>query len=186
MTGTLATPISARLRSGEALADRILRVDHGGEHGAVNIYRAQALICAWRAPDMVAELHEFQIHEMGHREVFAAELLRRGVRQGLGYVLLGCGGFLLGLVTGLLGRAAIAATTHAVERVVLRHLSAQLDYLRDRDEAAYRAVKSILSDEQSHHDRAAVLVRRGTFWPRLVEPVVAAATEAVIWIGMHR
>jgi 3-demethoxyubiquinol 3-hydroxylase len=48
----------------------------------------------------------------------------------------GVGGFALGLVTGLCRRAAIAATTVAVEAVVLRHLEAQIAALASVDLAA--------------------------------------------------
>ncbi len=182
----MTATISARLKKGEPLANRILRVNHGGEHGAVNIYRAQTLVCRWRAPELVAELEEFQRHEEIHRSTFAAALYERGVKQGFGFVLCAVGGFALGCITALLGRSAIAATTCAVERVVLRHLKEQLEFLRTGDPAAYLIVSSIVEDEQSHHDRAALAAARGGFWRAIIEPVVAASTEAVIWIGMHR
>jgi ubiquinone biosynthesis monooxygenase Coq7 len=89
-------------------------------------------------------------------------------------------------MTGLIGRSAVAATTYAVERVVLRHLSEQLEYLRDEDRRAYAIVESIIAEEQMHHDLALAGARNGKFWPLVVPPVVTAATEFVIWIGMHR
>ena len=186
VTRAATAPISARLKKGEPLANRILRVDHGGENGAVNIYKAQAFVCAWRAPDLVQELRHFRAHEERHREIFAAELRARGVRQGIGYRLCGLGGYVLGLVTGLIGRSAVAATTYAVERVVLRHLREQLDYLRNEDSKAYAAVESIFAEEQMHHDLALADARGSRFWPAIVTPIVTAATELVIWIGMHR
>lgn len=181
-----AVAISARLRKGEPLANRILRVDHGGEHGAVNIYAAQAFVCAWRAPYLVAELRIFRAHEERHRALFAAELQARGVCQGFGFHLCALGGYVLGLITGLIGRSAITSTTYAVERVVLRHLREQLEYLRDQDHKAYAIVASIVAEEQMHHDLALADARRGKLWPVIVTPVVAGATEFVIWIGMHR
>jgi ubiquinone biosynthesis monooxygenase Coq7 len=114
----------------------------------------------------------------------AKELARRGRPRCRSYFLCGIGGYALGLVTGLCGRASIAATTVAVERVVLRHLDEQLKTLRDVDAAAVSAIKSILHDEQTHHDRAALEPSQGIFWPRILRPVVGAATEAVIWLGM--
>jgi 3-demethoxyubiquinol 3-hydroxylase len=183
---TQVQAINARLKKGEPLANRILRVDHGGEHGAVNIYKAQAFICAWRASDLVDQLKIFRAHEERHRDLFADELRQRGVRQGIGFRLCGLGGYVLGLITGLIGRSAVAATTYAVERVVLRHLSEQLDYLRDEDRGAYAIVQSIVAEEQMHHDLASVGARRGRFWPLIMIPVVSAATEIVIWVGMHR
>jgi len=47
-----------------------MKVDHAGEHGAVNIYRAQLLACRWRRSDITSELREFLDHEMRHREIF--------------------------------------------------------------------------------------------------------------------
>jgi ubiquinone biosynthesis monooxygenase Coq7 len=165
-------------------ADRVLKVNHAGEHGAVNIYRGQRLACAWRDEKLQRELEEFRAHEERHRAIFAAELERRGVRRCRGYWLCGLGGFLLGVTTGLCGRASIAAVTVAVERVVLRHLEVQLRELDGVDPAAHAAVAAIIDDERNHHDRAAQEPRQGIFWPRVIRPTVSAVTELVIWTGM--
>jgi ubiquinone biosynthesis monooxygenase Coq7 len=165
-------------------ADRILKVNHAGEHGAVNIYRGQRLVCFWRAEALRRVLDEFRAHEERHRAIFAAELERRGVRRCRSYWMCGLGGFLLGLTTGLCGRASIAAVTVAVERVVLRHLEMQLREFDGVDPAAHAAVASILEDERAHHDRAAQEPRQGIFWPRVLKPAVSAATELFIWTGM--
>lgn len=167
-----------------AHADRILKVNHAGEHGAVNIYRGQRLVCFWRDEALKRELEEFRAHEERHRAVFAAELQRRGVRRCRSYWACGLGGFLLGVTTGICGRASIAAVTVAVERVVLRHLEMQLRELEGVDAAAHAAVAAIIDDERTHHDRAAQELRQGIFWPRLIRPTVSAATELVIWTGM--
>jgi ubiquinone biosynthesis monooxygenase Coq7 len=165
-------------------ADRILKVNHAGEHGAVNIYRGQRLVCFWRDAALKRELEEFHAHEQRHREIFAAELARRGLRRCRSYWLCGAGGMLLGLTTGICGRASIAAVTVAVESVVLRHLELQLVELDGVDAAAHAAVASIVEDERAHHDRAAQEPRQGIFWPRLIRPAVSAVTEFVIWTGM--
>ncbi len=39
--------------------DRILKVNHAGEHGAVSIYTGQLMLARMRATSMVAELAEF-------------------------------------------------------------------------------------------------------------------------------
>ena len=165
-------------------ADKILKVNHAGEHGAVNIYRGQRLVCFWRDEELKRDLEEFRAHEERHRAIFAAELERRGVRRCRSYWLCGLGGFLLGITTGICGRASIAAVTVAVERVVLRHLEQQLRELEGVDAAAHAAVTSILDDERAHHDHAAQETRQGIFWPRILRPTVSAATEFVIWTGM--
>jgi ubiquinone biosynthesis monooxygenase Coq7 len=167
------------------LGGRVIKVDHAGEHGAVNIYSAQILLARLTAPSLVPELREFRQHELRHRAIFQKELLRRGVRRCRSYILCGIGGFVLGLVTGLFGRGAIAATTVAVERVVLRHLQEQLEALRALDAPAVAAISSIVDEEQEHHDRAAVQALASRAWLAMLAPLVAASTELVIWTGMR-
>lgn len=166
-------------------ADRVLKVNHAGEHGAVNIYAGQIFVARLTARAIVEELRVFKSHEERHRAIFGAELLRRGRPRCRSYVLCGLGGYVLGLLTGILGHRAIAATTVAVERVVLRHLAHQLSVLGGRDAAATAAISSIVEDEQHHHDRSALHSQAGGFWPAVLAPVVSASTEVVIWTGMR-
>jgi 3-demethoxyubiquinol 3-hydroxylase len=179
------TEIAARRVSNETLTDKILKIDHAGEHGAVNIYRGQILVCRLMRWDMLAELVEFQSHEERHRSLFQAQLRERGQRRCRSYHFCGVGGLLLGVVTALLGKAAIAATTLAVESVVLKHLRQQLDYLRGTDVRAFNAISSIVAEEQVHHDRSALIAAQGRVWPCIVVPIVTASTELVIWLGMR-
>lgn len=169
----------------EEFASRVLKVNHAGEHGAVNIYAGQVFLARITAPSTVAELIEFKSHEEKHRAIFWEELQRRKRHRCKSFWLCGIGGFALGLVTGLFGRRAIAATTVAVERVVLRHLEQQLVLLADKDDAASKAIASIVTEERRHHDRSASHLALDRFWSRILSPMVSACTEAVIWIGMR-
>jgi 3-demethoxyubiquinol 3-hydroxylase len=171
--------------TGSSLGDRIIKVNHAGENGAISIYSGQIALARFTAPHMVAELEEFRSHERKHRAIFEAELQRRGRPRCRSYWLCGVGGYALGLVTGLFGTSAIAATTVAVERVVLRHLEQQLVVLRGIDRPAVTAISAIVSEEKQHHDQSAVHELAGGFWPRVLKPVVSASTEAVIWLGMR-
>ena len=177
--------ISARLKAGETLGDRVMKVDHAGEHGAICIYRAQRWFARWRAPDMVEELSGFLAHERRHRDLFGAELARRGRRRCRSWHLCGLGGFVLGAVTGLCGRRAIAATTVAIETVVLRHMHEQVAELSATDPAAAATLREVIADEQEHHDLSDRRLARPGRWPKLINPIVSASTEAVIWLGMR-
>jgi len=167
------------------IGSRIIQVDHAGEFGAIAIYTGQIFMARLFARGLVPELIEFRSHERGHRAIFGAELTRRGRSRCKSYLLCGLGGLVLGLVTGLLGRSAISATTVAVEGVVLRHLEQQLIDLRGIDEAAVLAISAIVMEERLHHDQAASHVVESSLWSRLLNPVVSSATEAVIWLGMR-
>lgn len=166
------------------LPGRLIKVNHAGEHGAVNIYRAQSLVCRLTAPDLVPKLREFQRHEEGHRERFRAYLQQHRVRRCRSFHFCGAGGYVLGFLTALFGRSAVAATTVAVERVVLRHLENQLQQLAGLDRAAYTAVAAIISEEQEHHDSANLEELQGRLWPGVIMPIVSGATELVIWLGL--
>jgi ubiquinone biosynthesis monooxygenase Coq7 len=168
-----------------ALGDRVMKVDHAGEQGAVCIYRGQRWIASLFAPSLVPELAETQAHEERHRAIFAAELSRRGVGRCRSYVLCAAGGTVLGIVTALFGRRAIAATTVAVERVVLRHLEEQRASLRAIDPAAVTAIDSIAREEAAHHDDALRALGQPTRLLRLLMSSVSMSTEAVIWLGMR-
>jgi 3-demethoxyubiquinol 3-hydroxylase len=167
------------------LGNRILKVNHSGENGAIHIYAGQIFMARFTAPSMVMELREFKSHEEKHRAIFQEELEQRGRARCKSYLLCALGGYLLGLVTGLFGRPAIAATTVAVEHVVLRHLKHQLVVLAGKDESAVQAITKIVAEEQQHHDQSASHLVKSRFWPKLLTPIVAASTESVIWLGMR-
>lgn len=177
--------LAARLKPGETLGDRVMKVDHAGEHGAICIYRAQRWFARWRAPEMVSELDDFLAHERGHRARFGEQLERRNQPRCRSYFWCGLGGFVLGAFTGLAGRQAIAATTVAIERVVLRHMNEQVESLSGVDESAATTLRQIIAEEQEHHDLSAVRVMPGGLWAKLIDPVVSASTEGVIWLGMR-
>lgn len=167
------------------LGHRILKVNHAGENGAVHIYAGQIFVARFTAPSLVTELREFKSHEEKHRGIFQEELARRGRPRCKSYWLCAVGGYVLGLVTGLFGRPAIAATTVAVERVVLSHLTRQLSALAGKDEPAVLAISRIVAEEQQHHDQSAAHLMEGRFWPKVLTLVVTASTESVIWLGMR-
>ena len=167
------------------LGSRILKVNHAGEHGAVNIYSGQILIARFTARSMLSELIEFRAHEQRHRSIFWVELQRRDRPRCKSYWLCGIGGYTLGVITGLFGSRAIAATTVAVERVVLRHLEQQISLLSDRDPSVVIAINSIIQEEWLHHNQSALHVDADSFWYRVLSPIVSASTEVVIWLGMR-
>lgn len=178
-------PIAARLNQGETLGDRIMKVNHAGEHGAICIYTAQRWFARWRAPDLIQEIDQFIAHERRHRDIFGQQLEERGRDRCRSFHLCGVGGFVLGTVTGLLGKRAIAATTIAIERVVLSHMREQLASLESSDRAAAEAISAVIADEQEHHDRSQEHVEAGSFWSKVIDPIVAVSTSAVIWLGMN-
>ncbi|MCW5572130.1 MAG: demethoxyubiquinone hydroxylase family protein [Steroidobacteraceae bacterium] len=155
-----------------------MKVNHAGEHGAVCIYSAQIQVSRVLWPSAVKDLVEFRSHELRHRSIFQAELLRRGRPRCRSYWLCGIGGYTLGFFTACCGKTAIAATTAAVETVVLRHLESQLAALGTSDPMATVAIRAIADDERQHQQVSAAAAGSG-LWYKVLTPLVAASTEAV-------
>lgn len=162
---------------------RILRVNHGGEHGAISIYTAQIAAARMRAPDLLPFLTEALEHERGHKARFRALMPTRAAKPCRLMWIWAIGGSVLGFGTGLMGREAILACTEAVEVTVHRHLDDQIAWAAGRD-AEMRDVIAAIRDEEQDHIRYAVDHRRGRGrgygW---LERLISTATESLIWLS---
>lgn len=165
--------------------EKMIKVDHAGENGAVNIYRAQILTSSLRAPRLITELKRNLNHEKEHRRIFTDWLKHNNIRRCLSYHLCGVGGFCLGFVTGLIGPNAVHATTYAVETVVLEHLEEQLSALKLSDKSAADCVEKIIEDEKSHRDHAGNQLNGDTRLARMIVGIVKFCTKGVIRFGMR-
>ena len=181
----MVSAASISLRKAETVAEKMIKVDHAGENGAVNIYRAQRLISLLLLRSLRPQLLEFQQHEEEHREIFRKHLASKNIRRCISYHACGLGGFVLGFITGLMGRSAIASTTYAVENVVLEHLEHQMLFLKDDAPDAYDCVCKIYQDEKEHHDTAADQIGHETLLTKTIIKIVKLSTEQVIRFGMR-
>lgn len=166
-------------------ARKILKVDHAGEFGAINIYRAQILVCRLFHPRYVSLLKQFLEDEKRHLDIFWQEIQKRGGPKCKSYWLCGIGGFATGFVCALLGKKGIMACTLAVESVVTEHLISQLDYLKSiNDIAAYNAVEAIINDE-AHHRDIGQAEGGDNSWFAPLRVFIRFSTEIVIRFGMR-
>ena len=163
--------------------ERILRLDQAGEYGAIRIYSAQLLIARLFYKDIVSKLEEMVSHEKEHYQTFNNLLFARKMRPFSSIPFWAVGGFVMGLITAMLGRKAIWICTDAVETTVLHHLEWQLAFLEQHDPEAHAAVLSIVADEESHqqfgqdHGRNSLLYKPIYF-------LVKRSTEFAIWISV--
>ena len=162
--------------------ERILRVDHAGELGAINIYRKQLFVARYFYKDIVPVLEEMLSHEMRHFKIFDSLLNKRGIRHCYALRLWAFGGGVLGLFTALLGRNAIWVCTNSIETTVLHHLEWQLEFLSKNDVEAYDAVYSIKAEEEEHQELGEnngvnSLVYKPIFY------LVRKSTELAIWLS---
>lgn len=160
---------------------RILRVNHGGEHGAIRIYRVQIAMALWRCPDLLPFLRDTLAHEQAHLAAFRSMMPERMAKPCRAMWIWSVGGQVLGLLTGLLGRDAVLACTEAVEETVHRHLDDQLRYLAPRDPTLAELVRNIQAEELGHMQWARL--HRSSSGDVHLHRIVEVATESLIWLS---
>lgn len=169
------------MKPNTTIAARILRVNHGGETGAIHIYRTQIRAASWAAPDLKAFLQHALAHEIEHRAIFRSLMPDRNSKPCRLMWIWGVGGTLLGAGSALLGREGILACTQVVERTVHRHLDDQIAWASDNDPVLAQAIKRIQVEELDHLAFAEAERRsQGLAW---FSGMVASATEALIWLS---
>jgi ubiquinone biosynthesis monooxygenase Coq7 len=162
---------------------RILKVNHAGEYGAIRIYRSQIFIARRRYPDVVPFLQSTLDHEIKHCELFRRAMPERHARPCRIMALWGNGGFVLGLLTALIGRQGIWICTAAVEAAVHRHLEDQLLFLQHRDPDLHALIKSIQSEELLHltHAEERIVTKGSGSW--LLSVFISKSTDLAIWLS---
>lgn len=165
---------------------KIIKVNHAGEFGAVNIYRAQIFMSKIFIPELVPTLEVFLADELRHMDTFWVEIKARNGVKCKSFWLCGLGGYAMGFVSSMLGRKGIMACTWAVESVVVNHLENQLNYLAgNNDINAYKAVSSILEDEKNHRDFGYTQGGTSNIFYQPLRFMISSFTEIIIRFGMR-
>jgi 3-demethoxyubiquinol 3-hydroxylase len=134
----------------------MIRVDHAGEYGAVQIYRGQRAVFdriegKAHAARLIADMEEGE-HE--HLKTFDRMIAERGVRPTIMAPVWRVAGFGLGAVTALMGERAAHACTEAVEDVIEEHYGRQSQALRGVDSELKHVVDKFRADEIAHKQTA--------------------------------
>jgi ubiquinone biosynthesis monooxygenase Coq7 len=116
--------------------DRILRVNHAGEYGAVRIYEGQLFVLGGgKAGPVIADMAE---KEREHLETFEKLVVKNRARPTALQPIWRIAGFALGAATAALGPKAAMACTVAVEEVIDEHYAAQVAELTDEEDMELR------------------------------------------------
>jgi ubiquinone biosynthesis monooxygenase Coq7 len=167
--------------SKEELVERIIRVDHAGEYGAVRIYRGQLAVLGRSAS--AAPIRHMARQEEEHLAHFERLVAERGVRPTVLSPLWHVAGFALGAATALLGERAAMACTEAVEEVIDEHYARQAEALGD-DEAELRAaILRYRADEIAHRDIAREEGAREAPGHEMITAAVKAGSRLAIWLS---
>ena len=134
------------------LIERMIRVDHAGEYGAVRIYEGQlAVLGESGSADTIREMVK---HEEVHLDEFNKLVAKRRVRPTALMPLWHLAGFALGAGTALMGEKAAMACTVAVEEVIDEHYASQVKQLDlEKDETKLRETfEKFRLEELEHRD----------------------------------
>lgn len=140
----------------ERETEEMIRVDHAGEFGAVQIYRGQlAVFERIGARSHAARvIGEMEAGEQEHLRTFDRLIAERGVRPTLMAPVWRVAGFSLGAVTALMGERAAHACTEAVESVIEDHYASQSARLGESDPELKGVIDRFREDEIGHKHTA--------------------------------
>ena len=161
--------------------ERMIRVDHAGEYGAVRIYDGQlAVMRHGRARDEIRRMAE---QEARHLATFNELVRIRQVRPTLLQPLWHMAGYALGVATALLGEQAAMACTVAVEEVIDEHYSGQAERLGDADPALRQTILAFRDEELAHRQRAIEHGAMETLGYDLISGAIKAGSRLAIWLS---
>jgi 3-demethoxyubiquinol 3-hydroxylase len=153
-----AAPRLPGFEATEKDVERMIRVDHAGEHGAVQIYRGQMAVLGHTATG--ATIRHMHDQEQEHLQRFDQLITEHGVRPTALAPVWSVAGYALGAVTALMGEKAAMACTAAVEEVIDEHYARQAASL-EKDGEAQAALKDTIekfrADEIAHRETALAL-----------------------------
>ncbi len=165
----------------KAMIERMIRVDHAGEHGAVRIYDGQMAVLK-RGPAARAIRH-MAAQEQRHLDKFDKLMLERRVRPTALSPIWEVAGFALGAASALLGPKAAMACTVAVEEVIEEHYRHQAEAIGDDDPALKATIDEFRADEMSHGATALDYGAKDAPLYEAFSSVVKGGARLAIWLS---
>ncbi|MBM10451.1 MAG: demethoxyubiquinone hydroxylase family protein [Magnetovibrio sp.] len=111
----------------EQIVEKILRVDHAGEYGAVRIYEGQMAVLG--NTTIASTIKDMLEQEKEHLATFKNLIMEQRVRPTALLPLWHAAGFALGAATALMGERAAMACTVAIEETIDEHYADQITAL---------------------------------------------------------
>lgn len=156
--------------------ERMRRVDHAGEWGAVHIYKGQAWILP-NDPDIAHMLEQ----EKEHLAAFNKHLVKHQTRPSWLQPAWALGGFALGAATALMGRKMAHTCTVAVEEVIEEHYIEQLQELNEHEPELAALVEKFAAEEAEHRNLASQAIHHEPY--PIASILIRALTRASIAVA---
>ncbi len=163
--------------------ERMLRVDHAGEYGAVRIYEGQLAVFgkSQNAPIIQHMLDQ----EKQHLKTFDKLVGDRKIRPTALLPFWHLAGFALGAGTALLGEKAAMACTVAVEEVIDEHYSDQISELNanGEEEGLQETFEAFRLEELEHRQTGLNNGAESALGYELLTGAVKAGSRLAIWLS---
>ena len=161
--------------------ERMIRVDHAGEYGAVRIYAGQYTVLRDRPAGKV--IREMAEQEAKHLQWFNKILPARNVRPTILLPLWHITGYMLGMTTALLGERAAMACTVAVEEVIDQHYADQAARLGPEEDVLKQTIEKFRAEELDHRDTALDHDAENAPGYPILTSTIKIASRAAIWLS---
>jgi len=161
--------------------ERIIRVDHAGEYGAVRIYEGQLAVL--KDGSDVETVRHMKEQEEIHREKFEQLITENRVRPTILTPFWHVAGYALGAGTALLGKEAAMACTEAVEEVIDEHYQEQLEQLGADQSELKDVIAKFRNEEIEHRDIAREQGAAEAPGYELLTSAVKASSKLAIWLS---
>lgn len=158
--------------------ERIIRVDHAGEFGALRIYAGQLAIL--RRSASAETVRGMQAQEQQHLEAFSELMLQRRVRPSALLPFWHLAGFALGAATAILGERSAMACTVAVEEAIDTHYALQIEALDETESDLRERIARYRQEERHHRDIGLQHGAREAPLYRLMSAAIKAGCRAAI------
>jgi 3-demethoxyubiquinol 3-hydroxylase len=167
--------------AGQALIDRMIRVDQAGEYGARRIYEGQLAVLGRRKD--AATIRHMAAQEQRHLDAFNRLLPQRKVRPTVLSPLWHVAGFALGAATALMGERAAMACTVAVEDVIDEHYAGQIAELGDREPELKTMIADFRREEIAHRDEGLAHGAEQAPGYEMLSATIKAGSRLAIWLS---
>ncbi|MBN9565470.1 MAG: demethoxyubiquinone hydroxylase family protein [Alphaproteobacteria bacterium] len=165
----------------------MIRVDHAGESGAVQIYKGQLAVLG--CSPLGDTLREMLAHEEDHLRKFDDLIRQRRVRPTFFSPLWHVGAYAVGALTAFMGEKVALACTVAVEEVIDEHYEEQKNALmqdNQDNQTAGELLQTIVhcqAEEVLHKNMALSLGAEQAVGYRALTTVIKGVSKTAIWLS---
>jgi 3-demethoxyubiquinol 3-hydroxylase len=167
----------------DQMIERMVRVDHAGEFGAVRIYEGQLAVLGKSSKAPV--IRHMLGQEREHLKRFDEMVADRRVRPTALLPLWHLAGFALGAGSALLGEKAAMACTVAVEEVIDEHYAEQVAGLDDvaEEQDLKETFEKFREEELEHRDTGLSHGAEQAPGYEILSGAVKAGSRLAIWLS---